>query len=224
MGIKDRWLPVPRWRSAFEGCKDTLWFERKEGAIERARFNKGVFEYEVIGHVEAEGICGSGLLDIMAAFVEEGVIDETGKFDQENPSATGHMIEVDGKKAFSITEKVYVTQSDVREVQLAKAAIAAGISLMAEKLGITIQQIEKVMIAGAFGNYMSPPVLVYWEEPPGKWEQNIPIGNAAGEGAKIAALNINEFYKTEAVAKGIEFLELAINPNFQECFVDNLGF
>jgi len=210
---------------AFEGAKIKCGMRGKEGAIERAKFVNGSLEYQVIGDVPAEGICGSGLLDIIAAFVEEGVVDETGKFDLDAKASQGKMIEVEGKKAFYISEKVHVTQMDIREVQLAKSAIAAGISLMAEKLGIEIEQIEKVMLAGAFGNYMSPHSACVLGLIPQKLEKKVvPVGNAAGEGAKIAALNINEFNKSTEIAERVEFLELAISPKFQDCFVDNLGF
>ena len=210
---------------AFEGAKISCGMRGKEGAIERASFVNGKLEYKVIGEVQAEGICGSGLLDIIAAFVEEGVIDETGKFDLDNQACKDNLIEINGKKAFSITQKVYVSQGDVREVQLAKSAIAAGIHLMAETLGIEIGQIKKVMIAGAFGNYMAPHSACVLGIIPKELEKRvIPIGNAAGEGAKIAALNIKDFYKAGEIAERIEFLELAVNPKFQDCFVDNLGF
>ena len=226
MGNKDKMISCSTAAGpAFEGAKITCGMRGKEGAIERAKFVDGILKYEVIGNVEAVGICGSGLLDIIAAFVEEGVVDETGRFDLENSSCENCIIEIEGKKAFRISEKVFVTQGDIREVQLAKSAIAAGIGLMAEKIGIEIDDIEKVMIAGAFGNYMSPhSACVLGMIPPQLEEKVVPIGNAAGEGAKIAALNLKEFYKAGRVAEKIEFLELAVNPKFQEYFVDNLGF
>lgn len=226
MGNRDRMIACSTAAGpAFEGAKIKCGMRGKEGAIERAKFVNGILEYQVIGDVTAEGICGSGLLDIIAAFIEEGVIDETGKFDPDCGVCSGKMIEVDGKKAFYISEKVHVTQMDIREVQLAKSAIAAGISLMAEKLDIEINQIKKVMLAGAFGNYMSPhSACVLGLIPKELEEKVVPVGNAAGEGAKIAALNINEFNRTTEIAERVEFLELAINPKFQDCFVDNLGF
>lgn len=226
MGNKDRMIACSTAAGpAFEGAKIKCGMRGKEGAIERAKFVNGILEYKVIGDVPAQGICGSGLLDIIAALVEEGVIDETGKFDVDAKLSQGKIIEIDGKNAFYISEKVHLTQMDIREVQLAKSAIAAGISLMAEKLEITINQIEKVMLAGAFGNYMSPhSACVLGLIPKELEEKVVPIGNAAGEGAKIVALNINEFNRSTEIAEKVEFLELAINPNFQDCFVDNLGF
>ena len=113
----------------------------------------------------------------------------------------------------------------MREVQLAKAAIAAGIQLLQKELGITTDQIAHVYIAGAFGNYMNPksacdigliPICLK--------ERIVPVGNAAGEGSKIALINREELFYSDILAKEISFVELAASPEFQDCFVDELEF
>jgi len=110
-------------------------------------------------------------------------------------------------------------------VQLAKGAIAAGIELMAEKLGIQVSDIKKIMIAGAFGNYMDPHSACRIGMLPIELEDRIEmIGNAAGEGSRIATLNIDEFERAQTIREKVEFLELASSPNFQDTFVDNLLF
>ncbi|MEG2234692.1 MAG: ASKHA domain-containing protein, partial [Oscillospiraceae bacterium] len=122
-------------------------------------------------------------------------------------------------------KRVYLTQRDIREVQLAKAAIAAGIKLLADELGTELEDIESVLIAGAFGNYMNPHSACAIGLIPRELEQKIhPIGNAAGEGAKLAAISAEEFEHAKRLAKTTGFLELASKPQFQDCFVDELEF
>ena len=141
--------------------------------------------------------------------------------DQEPIDESGR---VEGKQ-YELCDNVTLTQKDIREVQLAKAAIRAGIELLAEKLGAEVADIRKVYLAGAFGNYMNPvSACRIGMIPPILQNRIIPIGNAAGEGAKLCALNRAEFVYSQRLAKNTEFLELASLPQFQDCFVDALGF
>ena len=118
-----------------------------------------------------------------------------------------------------------MTQKDIREVQLAKAAIRAGIELLAEKMGAEVSEIQQVFLAGAFGNYMNPiSACRIGMIPPVLLDKIEPIGNAAGEGAKLCALSRAEFAYSKKLAKETEFLELASLPNFQDCYVDALEF
>ena len=114
---------------------------------------------------------------------------------------------------------------DDREVQLAKSAMAAGIILMADTLGVKIKDIKKVMIAGAFGNYMDPQSACRIGLIPMELSDRIePIGNAAGEGSKIAALNAQEFYRSATIGAVAEFVELATHPDFNDTYVDEMFF
>ena len=120
---------------------------------------------------------------------------------------------------------VYLSQKDIREVQLAKGAIAAGIALLAEQMGITLEQIEQVYIAGAFGNYMDPAGACRIGMLPGILKDRIiPVGNAAGEGAKLALLNNEELERAELLPAIQNFWKLAALPEFQDEFVDQLEF
>ena len=110
-------------------------------------------------------------------------------------------------------------------MQLAKGAIAAGIQLLCRNLDIAVEDIREVLIAGAFGNYMSPESACnIGLIPPVLRERITPVGNAAGEGSKIALMNYTEFQHTRHLASGIEFLELAAESEFQDTFVDELEF
>lgn len=195
---------------AFEGAKISCGMRGAEGAVDHVRLENGEITYHVIGEGQGVGLCGSGLLDLVAVLLDTQMIDESGC--------------LEGKQ-YALCEHVVLTQKDVREVQLAKAAIRAGIELLAEKMGVQVGDIRKVYLAGAFGNYLNPvsacrigmipPVLV---------DRIVPIGNAAGEGAKLCALSRAEFDYSQRLAKETEFLELASLPQFQDCYVDALEF
>lgn len=197
---------------AFEGAKIVCGMRGAEGAIDHVWTEGGELRWHVLGDVAARGICGSGLVDIVAVLLKTGRMDESGRLE-------------DGDR-FDIGQTgVYITQKDIREVQLAKAAMAAGIVLMAEKLGVAVSQIEEVDIAGAFGNYIDPDNACAIGLIPAELRRRIvPVGNAAGEGAKLSLMDISAWRSGKALAETTEFLELATLPQFQDEFVDQLGF
>lgn len=195
---------------ALEGAKISCGMRGGTGAIDHVTLDENKkLSYSVIGDVEPVGICGSGLLDLTACLLELEIIDETGFMEED----------------YKITDKVSLTKQDIRELQLAKAAIAAGIRIMSKLWGITLEDIDEVLIAGAFGNYMKPEsACAIGLLPMELSDKVIPIGNAAGEGAKIAIVNEDEFHRSHEVATQVEFLELANRLEFQDTFVDELGF
>lgn len=223
---------------AFEGAKIKCGMRGKEGAIEHMKFVGEKMEYAVIGNVTPIGICGSGLMDIVASLIEVGIIDESGKLispeDLTTPTAIANkdkLVNIGGEKVFvlysseEVGKTVFLSQRDIREVQLAKAAMAAGIELMSRELNIEIKDLKQVLIAGAFGNYMSPHSACKIGLIPEILEDRIiPIGNAAGEGSKMAALSYPEYLRSEEITTKVDFLELATNPEFEDCFIDHLGF
>ena len=225
---------------AFEGAKIACGMRGGKGAIDHVTLENGVFSYTVIDGGKPVGICGSGLMDLTAVLLDAGVIDETGRIvdddelDDEMLSVFGdRLVEADGLNAVLLAspeesgngKPVYLNQKDVREVQLAKGAMAAGIQLMLKALGKKTADIEKVLIAGAFGNYMSPHSACRIGLIPAELEEKIvPVGNAAGEGAKIAALNYDEFLRCKEMIGKTGFIELASDPEFQDSFVDELMF
>ena len=215
---------------AFEGAKIACGMRGAEGAIEHAQLVEGRLKYKVIGDGRPTGICGSGLIDLIACLLDAGVIDESGKLVEDS-----HVVQIDEntKAAYLLADSsesgnekpVYLSQKDIREVQLAKGAIAAGIALLTKQMGITLEEIEQVYIAGAFGNYMDPKGACRIGMLPGILKDRIiPVGNAAGEGAKLALLNKEELKRAERLARHTEFLELAALSEFQDQFVDELEF
>lgn len=197
---------------AFEGAKIECGMRGAPGAVDHVTVEDGKLRFHVIGEGEAVGLCGSGLLDLIAALLETEEISESGRME------SGATYQLEGTK-------VYLTQKDVREVQLAKAAIRAGIELMCKRMGVKVEDIRQVLLAGAFGNYLDPrSACAIGMIPPVLRERIIPIGNAAGEGAKMAVLNVEEYEYSKRLAQGTEFLELASMPEFNDCYVDCLCF
>ena len=196
---------------AFEGAKISCGMRGAMGAVDHVWLEDGEICWSVIGGGVAKGLCGSGLLDLVSVLLQTGDIDETGRME-------------DGTFCLGDTQ-VYLTQKDVREVQLAKAAIRAGIELMCKKRKVSPEDIQKVYLAGAFGNYMDPAsACAIGLIPPVLQARIEPIGNAAGEGAKLCALSAGEFAYSKNLAEKAEFLELASMPEFNDCYVDCLLF
>ncbi len=194
---------------AFEGAKITCGMRGGEGAIDHVWVEDGKLGYHVIGDGEPVGICGSGLLDAAAGLLELDLLEESGRLEE----------------TYYFTEKVFINQKDVRELQLAKAAIAAGIQMLCDSKGIPVSDIRQLLLAGAFGNYLDPhSACAIGLLPPELEERIIPVGNAAGAGAQIAVLNEEERARSARMASAVEFVELANDPGFQDVYVDKLMF
>ena len=224
---------------AFEGAKITCGMRGAEGAIDHAHIENGALRYTVIGGGRPRGICGSGLLDLTAALLKAGVLDETGRFadpdelPKQSRALADRLQTIGGLRSFVIAsgkesgtgEAIYLNQKDIREVQLAKGAMAAGIALMLAHFGRKAGDIRKVLIAGAFGNYMSPESACAVGLIPAQLLERIEaIGNAAGAGALMCALSEPCFLQAAQMAAHTEFIELAADPDFQDRFVEELMF
>ena len=211
LGNKDRRIACSTAAGpAFEGAKISCGMRGAVGAVDHVTMRNGKITYHTIGETAPKGLCGSGLLDLVAVLLDGEIIDESGRMEC---------------KEYRLCENVTLTQKDVREVQLAKAAIRAGIELLAEKMGVQVSDIRRVYLAGAFGNFLDPASACrIGMIPPVLRDRIRPIGNAAGEGAKLCALSRAEFEYSRRLAAETEFLELASLPQFQDCYVDALEF
>ncbi len=241
MGTRDRLIACSTAAGpAFEGALITCGMRGAEGAIDHVSLQDGKFTYSVIGGGKPIGICGSGLIDLMSELVRTGLVEPAGRLIDADEATEGeakllreHLVEYGGQKAFLLAdaassgtgETLVFTQKDVREVQLAKGAMAAGIQMMCRRLGVTTDDIACVMIAGAFGSYMSPASACgIGLIPPALQEKVMAIGNAAGQGARLCALSIDEYRRAATLSRNVEYLELAADPAFQDVFVDELEF
>lgn len=221
---------------AFEGALISCGMRGAEGAIDHVHFVDGQIDYSVIGGVKPLGICGSGLIDLLSELVRTGVVEPGGRLVQGNELEgtdaavyADNIIALDKQRAFLIysddERQIYFTQRDVREVQLAKGAMAAGIEMMSKRLGVKSSDINLVMIAGAFGSYMSPASACgIGLIPPVLHDKVMAIGNAAGQGARLSLLSSEEYKRSAKLAKEMDYLELAADPEFQDVFVDMLEF
>ena len=202
---------------ALEGANIHFGMRGTEGAIDHVWIEEGELTCSVIGGGEAKGICGSGLIDAIAVLLELQKLNKRGKMTADT--------EVDGQKVIYLKDSVYLTQDDIRQVQMAKGAIYAGIELMAKQLGIEISDIQQVLLAGAFGNYLNPASACRMGLLPEELlERIVPVGNAAGSGAKLLACDRSILPLSQTLTDKIEFLELASLPEFSKTFAKSMNF
>jgi uncharacterized 2Fe-2S/4Fe-4S cluster protein (DUF4445 family) len=217
---------------AFEGMNITFGMRAGEGAIERFSFLKGgAVKIKTIGAKEPAGICGSGLMDIVAALVSHGVLGKNGKFvnpeksDLSPAAIAERLVQRDGKTVFLVTEQVWLTQKDVRQVQLAKGAIRAGVEFLLREAGVAASSLNKVLIAGSFGFHLTAQSLTTIGLLPPEVVDRIEfVGNTAKSGGEAFLLNRDSRREMAEVVKGISVLELANCTNFDRVFVDCLSF
>lgn len=224
---------------AFEGAQISSGMRGAVGAIDHVRFGESL-EYSVIGSGKPQGICGSGLLDAVAGLLELGVIDKKGRIlspeQLENPQAArfkNNIMKHEGANAFLLVDEsatthsrpILITQRDVRELQLAKGAMATGIRVLIEKFGIEATAITEVLLAGAFGNYLNPHSACVIGLIPPELEAKVKmVGNAAGTGAKLALLSRSEYRRAAAIADFVEYVELSAYANFTTIFARSMVF
>ncbi len=202
---------------ALEGANIRFGMRASPGAIDHVWLENEQVRYSTIDGTKAVGICGSGLIDAMAVFLELGKINARGRI------APGQ--EIDGQRVLSISEEVYLTQEDIRQVQLAKGAIHAGIRMMMEHLGITEEEIECCLLAGAFGSYLDPESACrVGLLPPALRGKIRAVGNAAARGAEQMVLDSCLFSKSAGIVQNTEVLELASLPGFSRTYGRSMNF
>ena len=198
------------------------------GAVSHVSYDRG-FLCDIVGGGEAKGIRGSGLVDLVAVLLERGVIDESGRLlpPQGAPEDVRRYLTEDGQGngVFHLTKAVSLTARDVRNLQLAKAAVAGGIRVLLEQRGVTADDIASVELAGGFGNYLSPENAVRIGMLPRACLSKIrPLGNAALAGASMLALDGENWRKLAEIPKKCRYLELSGRDDFSRAFTDSLTF
>lgn len=214
---------------AFEGAHIRHGMRAAPGAIERVLFDRGAIQIYTIERRLPIGICGSGILDAIAALLDAGVLELRGNF---RPGAErvrqngggGEFLLVDAADSGSGGE-IVLTRLDISEIQLAKAAIRAGIEILLEVGGVDASALEEFIIAGAFGSYLDVQSAVriglFPKIPLGKFRQ---VGNAAGTGARQMLVSGSQRRLGESLARQLEYVELATHPHFQDQFAQSLFF
>ena len=225
---------------AFEGAEISSGVRATYGAIERVRIDKDTLKvrFKVIGcdawsdepdyklvQMKAVGICGSGIIEAIVAFAEAGVIDQSGLFVESKApdlfskkgNTTRFLLVDQGDKS------IYIEQVDIRSIQLAKAALSAGVSILMDYLDC--KEFDKVLLAGAFGAHLDPRYVALLDIiPTSTAEKIISVGNAAGIGASAALLDVNKRQTIIDAVDEVVKIETATEPRFQEFFVDAMKF
>ena len=205
---------------ALEGGNISSGMRAAEGAIERVWLNKDAILTSVIGDTSPVGFCGSGVLDAVVTLYRAGVIDARGYMRPGKPMSrrTG------GRREYLFAPGVAFAQDDVRAVQLAKAAIRAGIDLLLREAGLTEQSLERVVIAGAFGAYIDVTSAIdiglFPSLPLERFEQ---VGNAAGVGVRMALVSATAREHARQLAARCRHLELNTLEGFQKVFLNRIG-
>lgn len=219
---------------AFEGTNIKNGIGGVNGAISKIDLSKPK-KFETIGNASPIGICGSGVLDAVSELLKYGIIDETGRMLDPNEIKSKELskkiVLVDGIKHFIIAEEtennspIYFTQKDVREVQLAKASIYAGIKILMKEQKINYDQIETVYIAGGFGNFMDIKSSINIGMIPKELDGKIySIGNGAGTGAKKYLLSTEQENLAQQIKIKTKYIELSAREDFQELFMNSMMF
>ncbi len=191
---------------ALEGAGISCGMTARPGAIDHVRAEQGSLQCSVIGGGEATGICGSGLIDALAAALDLGLLDRRGRIPRD-------------RRAIPLTERLSLTQEDIRQVQLAKGAIAAGVTLLARQAGIEVADIGSVLLAGAFGSCLDPKSVCRVGLLPACLQDRITaVGNAAGQGAILLACRPDLLPLCDAIARQAHPLDLARLPVFARTF------
>ena len=225
---------------AFEGAEISSGVRATYGAIERVRIDKDTLKvrFKVIGcdawsdepdyklvQMKAVGICGSGIIEAIVAFAEAGIIDQSGLFVESKApdlfskkgNTTRFLLVDQGDKS------IYIEQVDIRSIQLAKAALSAGVSILMDYLDC--KEFDKVLLAGAFGAHLDPRYVALLDIiPTSTAEKIISVGNAAGIGASAALLDVNKRQTIIDAVDEVVKIETATEPRFQEFFVDAMKF
>ncbi|RJX24207.1 MAG: DUF4445 domain-containing protein [Dethiobacter sp.] len=226
---------------ALEGAQIAFGMRAAPGAIEWVKIDPETKEpqFKVIGQNDwykegdeplAKGICGSGIIDVIAEMFKAGVIEKSGRINQKIDSPRIRK-KADGKMEYvlcyahqtSIGKDITVTQGDVRAVQLAKAALYCGAEYLIEKRGM--EKPDQIVLAGAFGSYINKESAMVMGMIPDCDLDNVQaVGNAAGDGAKLALLSMQKRREAETVARFVEFIETATEPDFQPRFAEAMAF
>jgi uncharacterized 2Fe-2S/4Fe-4S cluster protein (DUF4445 family) len=210
---------------AFEGGHIKHGTRAARGAIEKLRITEDAIHYQTIDEAPPVGLCGSGALDALAQLYLAGVIDKSGRLKHNHPrvrmednQAEFRLVDPEEQDGHSA---IVITQKDIRELQLAKAAIRTGIQLLLETNGFTEKQIRQVIVAGAFGSYIDlSSAVTVGLLPPLPLDCCRQVGNAAGMGAKLALTSLAKRKEAQAIASRTRYVELASATNFKQTFIE----
>lgn len=210
---------------AFEGANISCGCSGIDGAIRAVGYDEKV-TVSTIGEMPPVGICGSGLIDAVAVMLKLGIIDETGAFtDEYDDSVSALVRETDDGESFFLSGNVYISEKDIREVQLAKSAICAGIYTLLHNAKIDIKDIDRLVLAGGFGSRINADSACDIGLVPGELRCKIvSAGNTAGMGAVALLLSHNVRERAKHICKEYEYIELSSNAFFMNNYIEQMMF
>ena len=219
---------------ALEGMNISSGMRAAEGAIEDIHINEDGLDLKIIGDCEPAGICGSGILTVTKELLRTGIVRKTGafvkadKFDADDYRSKYISVDEEGKRSFRMTEgdePLYITQGDVRQVQLAKGAILSGFMALMKKAGIGMEDLDKVLIAGQFGAHLPADSITGTGILPFEVEDRIEyVGNTSKTGAYMALMSSKVKREMEALAHDMDYLELGATDNYERLLSECLIF
>jgi uncharacterized 2Fe-2S/4Fe-4S cluster protein (DUF4445 family) len=225
---------------AFEGASIRCGMRAADGAIEAVEVTgDGELKLTVIGDTDPKGLCGSGLVDAVAALVEAGLIDDSGRFVHTEeitgaaPDLADRLTMIGQERVFVLhwstdrdpATSVYLSQRDIRELQFAKTAIATGWRILLEEAGIAVEDVKQVLLAGSFGSYLNAKSAIRIGLVPDVGPRRIiAAGNVAGDGAKMALLSLRDRVAALALLEEVTYVELSDRADFNDRFIAQLGF
>jgi uncharacterized 2Fe-2S/4Fe-4S cluster protein (DUF4445 family) len=228
---------------ALEGAQLAFGMRAAPGAIERIQIDPETHEvdYKVIGReawlkyskpeeMKTKGICGSGILDVLAELYRSGVVEKSGRFSKnqkskrfrtnpDNPKQKEFVIAWANET--SIDKDVVITQKDIRQIQLAKGALYTGCKLMMRRMGV--ETVDTIKIAGAFGTHVDrEKALIMGLFPDCEIEKILSVGNAAGDGARVVLLDRDMRAEANWISRNVEYIELTVEPDFEKQFMESM--
>ena len=213
---------------AFEGANLSCGMAAADGAIDKVWLENGTLCYSVLGGGAPAGVCGSGLVDTLAALLQLGIVDETGRLlpADEAPEAFADRLEGEGSETrFRLAGEVWVSAGDVRKLQLAKAAVSAGIQTLMEQQNVTAGQLDAFYLAGGFGSYLRPESAAAIGLFPAELLPVLKVvGNSAGMGASAALLSQAAQAALAETAAKCRYLELSGRADFSDAYIDCMMF
>ena len=213
---------------AFEGANLSCGMTATEGAIHKVTVRNGGITCHVLGGGEAKGVCGSGLVDALAALLQLGVVDETGRLlpSEEVPEEYASRMEGEGNGVrFLLADKVWITAADIRKLQLAKAAIAAGIDTLLAEAHVSMDDLSAFYLAGGFGSFLDPESAAAIGLFPAELLPVLRVvGNSAGSGISSALLSMDAREEMMQIARMCSYLELSGMAEFNDRYMDHMMF
>ena len=209
---------------AFEGFGLTSGMRAEPGAIEAVWLDGDVLGLRTIGGDRPRGLCGSGLIDLLALLLTTGALDPSGRLQPEGPLAA-RVADFPGGRVFEVSSDVLLTQQDVRQAQLAKAAVQVAIEMVLAEAGRSVGTVGEVLVAGGFGSHLRPASLAAMGVVPEAWTSRTTLaGNAALAGASVMLLSSAARHEADELAKRVRTIELAGRSDFQARFIAALAF